>query len=233
MGDLWASVVATQPAPPAWVVAAAAACSLLLVLPPAAWRRSRHVVTIAHEGAHALVALLAGRRLTGIRLHSDTSGLTVSRGRPTGVGMVATLAAGYVGPGLLGLGAAAVLATGHAVALVWGLLLLLAFLLLQIRNWFGLWSILVSGAVVTAVTWWVPQRGQSAFAYLVTWFLLFAAPRAVLDLQAARSGRRERHSDADQLARLTGVPGIVWVGLFLVVTAGSLLLGAGLVTGAA
>ena len=226
-------MVETQPAPPGWVVGATAACALLLVLSPPVWRRSRHVVTIAHEGAHALVATLVGRRLTGIRLHADTSGLTVSRGRPTGGGMVATLAAGYVGPGLLGLGAAAVLATGHAVALLWGLLLLLACLLAQIRNWFGLWSVLVSGAVVMAVSWWVPQRGQSAFAYLVTWFLLFAAPRAVLELQAARSGRRERRSDADQLAGLTGVPGIVWVGLFLVVTAGSLLLGARLVTGAA
>ena len=29
-----------------------------------------------------LVALAAGRRLAGIRLHSDTSGLTVSAGRP-------------------------------------------------------------------------------------------------------------------------------------------------------
>ena len=226
-------MIETQPAPPGWVVGAAAACALLLVLPPPVWRRSRHVVTIAHEGAHALTATLVGRRLTGIRLHSDTSGLTVSRGRPTGGGMVATLAAGYVGPGLLGLAAAAVLATGHAVVLLWGLLLLLACLLVQIRNWFGLWSAGVSGAVVVAVSWWVPQRGQSAFAYLVTWFLLFAAPRAVLELQAARSGRRERRSDADQLARLTGVPGLVWVGLVLAVTAGSLLLGARLVTGAA
>ena len=40
----------------------------------------------------------SGRRLDGIRLHSDTSGLTVSRGKPTGIGMVLTAAAGYTAP---------------------------------------------------------------------------------------------------------------------------------------
>ena len=43
-----------------------------------------------HEAGHALTAVLTGRRLTGIRLHSDTSGLTLSTGRPSGPGMVAT-----------------------------------------------------------------------------------------------------------------------------------------------
>ena len=45
---------------------------------------ARHVVTIVHEGAHGLAAWATGRQLAGIRLHSDTSGVTVSRGRATG-----------------------------------------------------------------------------------------------------------------------------------------------------
>ena len=147
-------------------------------------------MTIAHEGAHGLVALAAGRRLSGIRLHSDTSGLTVSAGRPTGLGMVLTCAAGYIGPGLFGLGAAALLAAGHAIGLLWALLALLALLLVQIRNWYGLWSVLVTGAVVFAATWWLPPEGQAAFAALATWFLLLAAPRTVLELQTSRRRRR-------------------------------------------
>ena len=63
-------------------------------------------------------------------------------------------------------------------------------------------------------------------AYLVTWFLLLAAPRPVLELQGARRRGRARDSDADQLARLTGVPGIVWIGMFLLVTLGSPVVGA-------
>ena len=62
------------------------------------------MITIVHEAGHALVAVLVGRRLSGIRLHSDTSGLTLTKGKPYGPGMVLTALAGYVAPSLLGLG---------------------------------------------------------------------------------------------------------------------------------
>ena len=52
-------------------------------------------------------------------------------------------------------------------------------------------------------------------AYVVTWFLLLAAPRPVVELQQERRRGRGRASDADVLARLTRVPGLLWVGLFL------------------
>ena len=226
LGQVWHRVLATQAAPPGPVIAALAVAAAALVLLPRAWPVTRHVVTIVHEGAHGLAALLTGRRLSGIRLHSDTSGVTVSVGRPRGPGMVLTAAAGYVGPALLGLGAAALLGAGHAVALLWAVLVMLALLLVQIRNWFGLWSVLASAAVVLAVSWLLPGQAQSAFAYLLAWFLLLSAPRPVLELQAERRRRRSSGSDADQLARLTGVPGLVWVGVFLAVSLGSLVTGA-------
>jgi peptidase M50B-like protein len=216
---------AAPPLPVPWLVASAVLAAVL-VLSPAVWRHARHAVTIAHEGAHGLAALVTGRRLAGIRLHSDTSGLTVSAGRPTGAGMVLTSAAGYTGPGLFGLGAAALLGAGYAVGLLWALLGLLALLLVQIRNWYGLWSVLVTGALVFAATWWLPAQGQSVFAHGVTWFLLLAAPKTVLELQTKR--RRPGgapDSDADQLSRLTGLPGVAWVGVFLLVDAAALVLG--------
>src|SRR5690606_15090108 len=151
------------------------------------WRVARHVVTIAHEGAHAGVAMLTGRRLGGIRLHSDTSGLSVTAGRPRGLGMILTAFAGYVGPGLGRLGAAWLLRAGYAVGLLWLLVLLLALLLLKIRNWFGLWSVLVSGAALVAASWWLEPATQSAVAYAVTWFLLLGAVRPVFELQAQRA----------------------------------------------
>jgi hypothetical protein len=221
----WAQVTATTPELRTAVLLGTAAVAGVLVLSPALWRSSRHVVTIAHEGAHGLVALVAGRRLSGIRLHSDTSGLTLSAGRPTGLGMVFTCAAGYTGPALFGLGAAALLAAGHAIGLLWALLALLALLLVQIRNWYGLWSVLVTGAVVFGATWWLPPEGQAAFAALATWFLLLAAPRTVLELQSSRRRRRSPDSDADQLAGLTPFPALFWVGIFLLVDVGALLLG--------
>ena len=95
---------------------------------------------------------------------------------------------------------------------------LLALLLVQIRNWFGLLSVLATGLAVFAVSWWRPEQAQSAFAFFVAWFLLMAAPRPVIELQLQRRRREVRNSDADQLAGLTGVPGILWVGVFLVAT---------------
>jgi hypothetical protein len=225
LGRFWARLTAVSPALTTELLLATAAAAALLVLSPALWRQVRSVVTIAHEGAHGLVALAVGRRLAGIRLHSDTSGLTVSSGRPTGLGMVLTCAAGYTGPALFGLGAAALLAAGHAIGLLWGLLGLLALLLVQIRNWYGLWSVLVTGVVVFAATWWLPPQSQAAFAALATWFLLLAAPRTVLELQRSRRRRAAPDSDADQLARLTRVPALVWVGVFLLVDVGALVLG--------
>ena len=86
------------------MVALLAAVALAVVL--LAWPLVRTLVTICHEAGHAVVAMAVGRKLSGIRVHSDTSGVTVSRGRPTGPGMIATLFAGYPGPALVGLGAA-------------------------------------------------------------------------------------------------------------------------------
>jgi hypothetical protein len=225
LGRFWSQVTSTSPDLPNGLLLATAGAAAVLVLSPALWRLVRHAVTIAHEGAHGIVALAVGRRLSGIRLHSDTSGLTVSSGKPTGFGMVLTGAAGYTGPGLFGLGAAALLAAGHAIGLLWALLILLALLLIQIRNWYGLWSVLVTSAVVFAATWWLPPQGQTAFAALATWFLLLAAPRTVVELQRSRRRRRAPDSDADQLARLTRIPALLWVGFFLLVDVGALALG--------
>ncbi|MDO9380277.1 MAG: M50 family metallopeptidase [Nocardioidaceae bacterium] len=229
--EVWARVTTRQPVPDVGVVLATALVALGLVVPQPAWRWTRHLVTIAHEGAHGAVAVLSGRRLGGIRLHRDTSGLTLSRGRPRGPGMVLTAAAGYVGPALIGLAAALALAGGWAVAVLWALVVLLALLLLQVRNLFGLVSVVATGAVVLGVSWWGTSTVQLAFAHVVVWFLLLAAPRPVLELASQRRRRATPGSDADQLAALTHVPGAVWTVFFLLVTLGSLVLGGGALLG--
>lgn len=223
---VWVSIVTTQPAPPVWVVALSAAVAVLMVLDRRLWRWTRHLITTAHEGSHGVAALLSGRRLSGIRLHSDSSGVAVSKGRSSGVGMVVMLLAGYVGPALIGLAAAALLAADYAVAVLWLLLVLLTLLLIQIRNWFGLWSVLVTSAVVLTVSWFAPEQAQSGFAYLMTGLLLVGAPRPVVELHGSRRRGRALNSDADQLTRLTGVPAIIWIGIFFVVTVGTLGIGA-------
>lgn len=210
---------------PSWSVLAPAVVAALLVLIPSVWRRTRHVVTIAHEGAHGVAALLSGRRLAGIRLHSDTSGLTLSSGRPSGLGMIATAAAGYPGPALIGLGAAFLVSQGRPLVALWTAVVLLGLLLVQIRNFHGLYLVALAGGGVFAVTWWGSGTLQAFVAEAGAWFLLLAAPRAVVELQRVRRRGRGRDSDADVLARLTRVPGVLWVGLFLGVTLAALAVG--------
>src|SRR5215469_15918365 len=101
VGQVWHQVISVQPTPATAVVAGA-----------------------------GIIALLVGRRLRGIRLHSDTSGVTLSRGKPHGPGMVATAAAGYLAPPLLGFACATLLAFGHITALLWLTVLVLIAMLI-------------------------------------------------------------------------------------------------------
>ncbi|WP_067607961.1 M50 family metallopeptidase [Nocardiopsis listeri] len=214
---MWQDVLSVQPDPEQWIIALAAAIALAAVLLGPPWRVARNVVTIAHEGGHAIVALISGRQLTGIRLHSDTSGVTVSRGKPTGIGMILTVFAGYVAPTVIGLLGILMLMSGRITALLWLSIVVLAAMLLMIRNLYGVISIVVTGAVVFGISWFTPHEVQAAFAYLFIWFLLFAGVRPVIELQGQRMRQPSPHSDADQLARLTGLPGTLWVMVFLLV----------------
>jgi len=217
--------MAVQPPPAPLVVALAAVIAGALVLPRPIWPYTRMLVTITHEGAHGVAALLTGRRLRGIRLHSDASGLTVSSGRPSGPGMVTMLLAGYLGSAVVGLGAVALLIAGHSLGLLWLFVILLALLLVQIRNFYGFVLVVGCAVVLILVSWYLPATMQSGLAYVLTWTLLLAAPKPVLELIRQRRGGRAPHSDADQLARLTRVPAGLWVGGFLIVNCAGLVLG--------
>jgi hypothetical protein len=211
-----------------------------VVLDSRSWRLAGKVITIAHEGGHALVSVLSGRRLDGIRLHSDSSGVTYSRGKRTGPGLVLTAAAGYVMPSLLGAGAAWLLAERHLTAMLWLALVLLAATFLAIRNLFGALAVLVTAGGVFLVSYYASAAVQAGFAYLAVWFLLFGGLRPVVELArgswgsagaSGSSGRRQRWtrgSDAEQLARLTGAPAGLWISLFVMVALAALIAGVAL-----
>jgi hypothetical protein len=223
---LVAEVWQEQPVAPVWVVAVSGITALLIVLTSDAWRLARNVITIAHEGGHALASVLSGRRLEGIRLHADTSGETFSRGQRTGPGAVITAAAGYLTPSLLGAGSAWLLASRHVTAMLWLALVLLAATLLMVRNAYGVLAVLVVGGAVVAVTVVGSAVIQAVFAYACCWFLLLGGVRPVFELR----GRRRRTSDADQLATLTGVRAGVWVFAFAVIALAAVVVGARLLT---
>ncbi|MFJ4830114.1 M50 family metallopeptidase [Streptomyces sp. NPDC088747] len=223
LSGVWDQVFGSQPDPDLWVVIATLVAALAVTVPHGVWRLSRNAITIAHEGGHGLVALLTGRSLNGIRLHSDTSGLTVSRGKPTGLGMILTASAGYTAPPLLGLGGAALLGANHITALLWLATILLVAMLVMIRNAYGALTVLLTGGTFVVVSWLAGPQVQAAFAYVVVWFLLVGGVRPAFELQAKRSRGGAGDSDADQLSRLTHVPAGLWLFLFHAVSLCSLI----------
>jgi hypothetical protein len=231
VSDLWDTLLGAQPDPPGLLVLATAVIALAVVSFRPLWRVARNAITIAHEGGHALVALLTGRKLRGIRLEFDTSGLTLSAGRPTGPGMMFTLLAGYIAPSLVGLGGAWLLGGNRITLLLWVAVLLLLLMLINIRNVFGAISVLVTGAIVFAVSWYATPQVQAAFAYAGVWFLLIGGVRPVFELQKLRGRGRMPESDADQLAGVTHVPALFWVGVFLAVDVAALVIGGFMLAG--
>lgn len=224
MREFWDTITATQTVPEAPWLIGAGLVALVLVVWRGSWRTVRLGVTVVHEAGHAVVAVLVGRRLAGIKLHSDTSGVTLSRGKPSGPGMVAMLAAGYLAPALLGLLSATMLAAGHALGLLWLLVAAMLVLLLWVRNGYGLVVLLVLGAALGAISWYADGRIQTIAATLVTWLLLLASPRPLLEL-LGRGERGRRGSDPDQLAGLTGLPSVLWILVLLAVNLAGLVVG--------
>jgi hypothetical protein len=229
--DLWGSLFGAQPDPPGLLVLVTAVIALVVVAFRPLWRIARNAITIAHEGGHALVALLTGRRLRGIRLEFDTSGLTLSAGRPTGPGMMFTLLAGYIAPSLVGLAGAWVLGGNRIMLLLWVAVVLLLLMLINIRNVFGFVSVVITGALVFIVSWYATPQVQAAFAYTGVWFLLIGGVRPVGELQRLRSRGRMPESDADQLGRMTHTPALFWVTLFYLVNLAALVIGAFMLAG--
>lgn len=193
-----------------------------LVVWTPSWRRLRHVVTAVHEGGHALAAVLTGRRLGPIRLHRDASGLTTHRGLARGPGLSLTTAAGYPAPALAGLGAAVLIDQGWPLAVLWTALAATVLLMLRVRNLFGWLLLLVAAAALVAATRYLDVTQQSWCAQVLAWVLLLGAPRTVVELQRHRRHGGGHGSDADQLARQTRVPAVVWVLLFGAISLGAL-----------
>ncbi|KFI82108.1 M50 family metallopeptidase [Bifidobacterium psychraerophilum] len=198
------------------IMLAAVLCLLLVAVRPV-WRIARNAITIAHEGGHAVAALLTGRKLSGIQLHSDTSGVTVSYGKTQGFGYWLTCFAGYLAPALWGLGCAALVAAGYATGALWLLVILLALMLTRIRNGYGAASVIICLIAVVALSWWGSPDMRLLAATVLAGFLLLGSIRPLVELQIQRTQGRAGQSDADQLARLTHISALLWILLWLLI----------------
>jgi len=225
---LWSDITSTvEPTLVAALVPLAVVVFALAV--PAVWHAVRHIVTIVHEAGHAVVAVLTGRRLSGIRLHSDTSGLTRSVGQHKRLPLALVALAGYPAPAILGVGAAALLGSGRPLAVLWGTVALLLAVLLQIRNVYGYLVVELAAGGLGWLAWSAPDVWRVGAAYAIAWLLLLGAVRAVVELSASRRRGQGSGSDADNLGALTHIRGGAWVALFWLVAVACAAAGAWLV----
>lgn len=210
--DRW-SISAT---PSGWAILLALAVIGATITYRPVWVILRHGVTIVHEMGHVVMGWLWGRRIEGISLHTDTSGLTITAGRPRGLGVLMTYLAGYPSPALVGLGliwASTSGWSGAALTLV-VLLLLQAFWL--VRNIFGLVTVSIALALSGWVLYEADPKIVTTFTVVVGIFLLLSAARGAFDLWSlhARGGSEADTSDASMAARHSLLPAKVWVVLF-------------------
>jgi len=210
----------TQPPLPAAASVLIGFAALAAVGVQEIWLITRHVNTIAHEGAHAIVGSAIGRKVHGVRLRPNAEGDTKTAGGKV-PGSVTVGVAGYLGPSAFGVIAAKMIQLGHSVAVLWLTLILLAVLLLTVRNAFGFVPVLATGVLIYIVARYGSPGADTILAYGVAWFLLLAGVRVVAD-----HGVNAR--DAGKLSDLTRIRPSIWVWLWLVLTVAALGFGGGL-----
>jgi len=184
---------------PAPVALSIGALVFIAMLFPALWKIANHAETVVHEAAHAMVGFVAGRSIRRVEINPNGGGST--RMEPqAGFGYGVAAFAGYVGPSAAGLFAAWLISIGRIVAVLWFGGLLLAVMVLMVRNFFGGIVILACGALL---------------------YLLLSGPK-----DALRVAKKPKDvGDAKILAGMTPLWPSAWCFLWVVGTIAALVAG--------
>jgi hypothetical protein len=188
------------------------------------WRFTRHTITVAHEGGHAMFGVLFGQKIDSVEVTGDGGGVTnFAKSMPWLADLVISLA-GYLGPSALGLGGVFLLRHGQAEGVLWASMALLAVILLKIRNPLGFVTVIGTGVVLYWVARHWADPAQLAFGYFWVWFLLIGGVRTITNLFWA-TFRQDRGSDAAALEGLTLLPDVFWLAVFWLGTMAALVYG--------
>jgi hypothetical protein len=172
-------------------------------------------VVFLHELSHGLAAVASGGEIVRIELSFDQGGVCLTRGGSAFL----ILNAGYLG------------------SLLWGALLLvvgtrsrqdralvgfigavtLAITLIYVRSLFGFVYGVTTGSLLLLIAWLLPTGVSDALVKAVG---MVSCLYAIWDIGSDALFRSIPESDAHALARLTGVPGVVWGGIWVVLAVG-------------
>ena len=153
------------------------------------WAVVRLIGTMAHEGAHALIASLSGRGVQSITIKPNADGLTTPVRGGALPGTIAIGVVGYVGPSAFGLGAAQLIESGYILSVFWVALVLLAVLLLAARWSFAFVAVPAAGALAFTHC---QVRARAHPGHRRLWPRLAAAAIRGTHGRRARSARRRR-----------------------------------------
>jgi len=192
--------------------------ALLIVLIPFLWPLVEHLNVMAHEGAHAAAGSLLGFAPLGVVLTTKATGGTSFPGSMRGLREILIGTIGYLGPSVFGLWAAKLIATGHAIAVLWIAVILLVLLLFLIRKSFGLVSVPAAITALAIVVHGAQAQFEEVISYGISWLLLLSGVRV-----AVADGRKA--TDAAILATITRLPRRVWALTWLVGTLLAVVIG--------
>src|SRR3984957_3505628 len=165
---------------PGGVAALIGVAALVVVTVPFLWPVARHANVIAHEGAHALAAVLLGFALETIILRRETGETTYRAARGAVLRLVTVGFVGYLGPSLFGLGAAKLIETGRVVTVLWVLILLLVLLFFFLARSLGMVSVPVAIFLLVLVTRNAHAWLEELVVYGLTWLLLLDGARVAI-----------------------------------------------------
>lgn len=211
--------------PPLWTIIAFAALTLALIAYRPTWHKARHGATIIHEMGHVAMGWLWGRRVQGISLHSDTSGLTITAGKERGLGVLMTYLAGYPAPALVGLALIWASVSGYSGAALTLVMILLVLAFLLVRNLFGFMILAVSLLGAGFVFWGANPPVVTGFTLAVGIFLLLAGTRTCFGLREVHQHGEGGESDAQMASRHSLLPASAWVYLFIGVSLAAVVQG--------
>ncbi len=154
--------------------------ALGVVMVPFLWPLARHVNVMAHEGAHALAAILLGFALETVILRRETGETTYQAARGAVLRLVTVGFVGYLGPSLFGLGAAKLIETGRVVTVLWLTIMFLVLLFFFIGRSLGMISVPVAIVLLILVTRNAHAWLEEVVVYGLTWLLLLDGVRVAV-----------------------------------------------------
>jgi hypothetical protein len=170
--------------------------------------------TLMHEGGHALVALLTGGGVVKMDLFSDTSGQAVTQSR-FWIGKFLIALAGYTFASFFAFCSLFFIRYGNYYLVVYCLLFFaIVSLILWVRNKYGVFWILLFGALCLTVFYFGNYEVKYYFSVLLSGVLLSESLVSSIVILRVSFSEPDHSGDAANLSNFAFLPAFVWGLLF-------------------